>query len=58
MGKTTIDEFVKRQELKHIVDSTITSVATDIQNKDTLPGQTADTVMALAMLVMARATLT
>ena len=58
MGQASIEELTKRQEIKNMVDSAIISVATDIQNKDTLPGQTADTVIALATLVMARATLT
>lgn len=58
MGQAAIEELTKRQEIKNMVDSTIISVATAIQNKEILPEQRADTVMALAMLVMARATLT
>ena len=58
MGQAAIEELTKRQEIKNMVDSTIITVATEIQNKEILPEQRADTVMALAMLVMARATLT
>lgn len=58
MGQAAIEELTKRQEIKNMVDSAIISVATEIQNKETLPEQHADTVMALAVLVMARATLT
>lgn len=58
MGQAAIEELTKRQEIRNMVDSAIISVATEIQNKEILPEQRADTVMALAMLVMARATLT
>ena len=57
MEETTMEEWNKRVELKKVVDKTIESIAKKIQDNDTMPNQYPDTVMALAELVTARATL-
>jgi hypothetical protein len=57
MGKLAIQEMENRLDIRKTVDSVIESVGDRIKSNDTLPGEYADTIKALAMLVEARASL-
>lgn len=57
MGKLAIQEMEKRMDIRKTVDSVIESVGEKIKNNDSIPGEYADTIKALAMLVEARASL-
>lgn len=57
MGKLAVQEMEKRLDIRKTVDSVIESVGERIKSNDTLPGEYADTIKALAELVTARAAL-
>lgn len=57
MGKAAVKELSKRVELKELIDQTIEAIAKKIQNDETMPEDYSNTIMALASLVEARATL-
>lgn len=57
MGKFAAEELERKIKMLEIVDSIIITVGTEIQNRETLPEKDADTIMALASLIGARATL-
>lgn len=57
MGKLATEDLDKRLAIREKIDSVIESVGAKIQNGDVVPGEYANTVMALAALVEARARL-
>lgn len=57
MGQLAVQEMEKRLDIRKTVDSVIESVGEKIKSNDTLPGEYADTIKALAVLVEARASL-